>query len=79
MKRISLVGIGILVAGGLLGAGALVVGQTKVPPQAIASAETACDPRRILHALEVTGVPLSRAGASLFAAWWHRALARTAA
>jgi hypothetical protein len=40
MRRISLVAIGILVAGGLLGAGALVVGQTKVPSQAIASAVT---------------------------------------
>lgn len=43
MKRRYLIGIlvaAILVATGLLGAGALVVGQSKVPPQAIASSVT---------------------------------------
>src|SRR3990170_2535561 len=40
MKRRHFLGIGILVASAVLGAGALVVGQLKVSPQAIASSVT---------------------------------------
>lgn len=40
MKRRQVIGIGILVAGCLLGTGALVVGQSKVSPHAIASSVT---------------------------------------
>ena len=52
--------IGVVAAAGLLGIGALVVGQSKVSPQAIASSVTRT-PERMLISREKNRIPIRRA------------------